>query len=206
MKIEDVPQDDNPTFKGYGTKAVYAVDERGRYIKTATSGWDVEEVVLRDVLEDFDALAADAKIGFIDLQRALNECQAGKSAKEKITTKYKQLEGEFSAKQKELKTLTDELEKQGSVLSADAKTDKERQYQQKVKDFQRFAKDARDTLKQQETDYARELIKELVLLARKMGEDGKYTLIVEKNEGSIIYGAKDVDLTDQLIRLHNQKK
>jgi outer membrane protein len=152
------------------------------------------------------ALAADAKIGFIDLQRALNECQAGKSAKEKITTKYKQLEGEFSAKQKELKTLKDELEKQGSVLSADAKTDKERQYQQKVKDFQRFAKDARDTLKQQETDYSRELIKELVLLARKMGEDGKYTLIVEKNEGSIIYGAKDVDLTDQLIRLHNQKK
>ena len=61
MKIEDVPQDDNPTFKGYGTKAVYAVDERGRYTKTATSGWDVEEVVLRDVLEDFDALAADAK-------------------------------------------------------------------------------------------------------------------------------------------------
>jgi len=152
------------------------------------------------------ALAADAKIGFIDLQRALNECKAGKSAKEKITTKYKQLEGEFSAKQKELKTLKDDLEKQGSVLSADAKTDKERQYQQKVKDFQRFAQDARDTLKQQETDYSRELIKELVLLARKMGEDGKYTLIVEKNEGSIIYGAKDVDLTDQLIRLHDQKK
>ena len=61
MKIEDVPQDDNPTFKGYGTKAVYAVDERGHYTKTATSGWAVEEVVLRDVLEDFDALAADAK-------------------------------------------------------------------------------------------------------------------------------------------------
>ncbi|NLC70523.1 MAG: OmpH family outer membrane protein [Desulfuromonadaceae bacterium] len=152
------------------------------------------------------ALAADAKIAYIDLQRALNECKAGKTAKDKITTKYKQLEGQFAAKQKELKKLKDELEKQGSVLSADAKTEKERQYQQKVKDFQRFAKDARDTLKQQETDFSRDLIKELVLMARDMGSQGNYTLILEKNEGSIIYGAKEVDLTEQLIRRHDQKK
>jgi hypothetical protein len=61
MKLKDVPQDDNPTFKGYGTKAVYAVDEKGRYKKTSTSGWEVEEVVLRDVLADFRELAAEAK-------------------------------------------------------------------------------------------------------------------------------------------------
>jgi hypothetical protein len=61
MKIEEVPQDNTPTFKGYGTKAVYALDGQGRYAKTATNGWEVEEVVLRDVLADFEALAADAK-------------------------------------------------------------------------------------------------------------------------------------------------
>ncbi|KJS30804.1 MAG: hypothetical protein VR64_14230 [Desulfatitalea sp. BRH_c12] len=61
MKIDDVPQDQIRTFKGYGTKAVYAVDAKGRYTKTATNGWEVEEVVLRDVLADFEVLAAQAK-------------------------------------------------------------------------------------------------------------------------------------------------
>lgn len=61
MKIDDVPQDDNPTFRGHGTKAVYAVDAKGRYTKTTTSGWEVEEVVLRDVLENFENQAAMAK-------------------------------------------------------------------------------------------------------------------------------------------------
>lgn len=61
MKTDEVPQDDNRTFRGYGTKAVYAVGENGRYTKMATSGWEVEEVVLRDVLADFEQLAADAK-------------------------------------------------------------------------------------------------------------------------------------------------
>ncbi len=43
-------------------------------------------------------------------------------------------------------------------------------------------------------------------MARDMGSQGNYTLILEKNEGSIIYGAKEVDLTEQLIRRHDQKK
>lgn len=61
MKTDEVPQDDNETFRGYGTKAVYAVDQNGRYTKIATSGWEVEEIVLRDVLADFEELAVDAK-------------------------------------------------------------------------------------------------------------------------------------------------
>jgi hypothetical protein len=61
MKIKDVPQDDTKTFKGFGTKAMYAVDDTGQYTTTPTSGWEVEEVVLRDVVSDFARLAQEAK-------------------------------------------------------------------------------------------------------------------------------------------------
>ena len=61
MKIEEVPQDDNPTYRGHGTKAVYALDDEGRYVRTTTTGWEVEEVVLRDVLADFGEKARDAR-------------------------------------------------------------------------------------------------------------------------------------------------
>ena len=61
VKIKDVPQDNIPTFRGYGTKTIYAVDENGQYIKVPTSGWEVEEVVLRDVVNDFAKRAQEAK-------------------------------------------------------------------------------------------------------------------------------------------------
>jgi len=61
MKIKEVPQDDTKTFKGFGTKAMYAVDETGKYTTTPTSGWEVEEIVLRDVVDDFAKLAKEAK-------------------------------------------------------------------------------------------------------------------------------------------------
>ncbi len=62
MKIKEVPQDDIKTFKGFGTKAIYAVDENGQYTRIPTSGWEMEEVVLRDVVDDFAKLAEEAKI------------------------------------------------------------------------------------------------------------------------------------------------
>jgi len=61
MKIKEVPQDNIKTFKGFGTKAMYAVDENGQYATIPTSGWEVEEVVLRDVVDDFTKLAEEAK-------------------------------------------------------------------------------------------------------------------------------------------------
>ena len=61
MKIKEVPQDNIKTFKGFGTKAMYAVGENGQYATIPTSGWEVEEVVLRDVVDDFAKLAEEAK-------------------------------------------------------------------------------------------------------------------------------------------------
>ena len=61
MKKESVPQDDNKTYRGYGTKVMYALDESGSYTQVKSSGWDAEEIVLRDVVDDFAQKAAEAK-------------------------------------------------------------------------------------------------------------------------------------------------
>ena len=61
MKVKEVPQDDIKTFKGFGTKAMYAVDENGQYTRIPTSGWEMEEVVLRDVVDDFAKMAEEAR-------------------------------------------------------------------------------------------------------------------------------------------------
>jgi hypothetical protein len=61
MNKKSVPQDANKTYQGYGTKVVYAVNDAGRYTRVESSGWEVEEIVLRDVVEDFDQKAESAR-------------------------------------------------------------------------------------------------------------------------------------------------
>ena len=59
MKISEVPQDPIKTMQGV-KKALYAVDDRGEYTRTATRGWEAEEIVLTQVIDDFEDKAGAA--------------------------------------------------------------------------------------------------------------------------------------------------
>lgn len=150
-------------------------------------------------------IAAQAKLGFVDLQEALNNSQAGRDAKAKIAQKAKEYEAEFVEKRKELKSLNENLKKQMALLSSEAKREKERKYQQKVTDLQRSTTDAQEDLKQQDADHTREIVKTLVKIVEKIAQKEGYTLVFEKGEGSILYADKKIDLTAQIIKAYDKK-
>jgi hypothetical protein len=59
MKISEVPQDDVKILQGE-KKALYALDETGRYVITPTRGWQAEEVVLDQVIAACEEKADEA--------------------------------------------------------------------------------------------------------------------------------------------------
>jgi outer membrane protein len=148
--------------------------------------------------------AAQLKLGYVDLQKALNTSQAGKDAKAKIAQKAKEYEAEFVEKRKELKDFGENMKKQMALLSPEAKREKEREYKQKVTDFQRATKDAQALLKQEDADFTQEIVRELVKIIEKIGAKENYTMILEKGEGSLIYASEQIDLTDQVIKEYDK--
>lgn len=65
MKKDEVPQDQAPAFEGQ-KKAIYALDDDGRYTITGSSGWEAEQTVLDQAIAHFDGLTRTA------LERARN--------------------------------------------------------------------------------------------------------------------------------------
>lgn len=59
MKKAEVPQQNAKAFMGH-SKLLYAVDESGRYIPAPSNGWEAEEIVLDQAIEEFKRLTADA--------------------------------------------------------------------------------------------------------------------------------------------------
>ena len=152
------------------------------------------------------AAAQDVKIGYVDLQKALNLSSAGKSAKEKIGEKVKEYEGEVKKRQDELKKMKEELEKQAVLLSEEARGKKERDYQQKLKEFQRFTKDIQDELQQKDAEFTRRILEDLFQVIKEFGQKQGYTVILEKTESSILYAPDQIDLTEQVIEAYNASK
>jgi len=66
MKQTEVPQEGNKTLAGV-KKAVYATSESGQYETVASKGWEVEEIVTSQAVEEFERLAQNA------LAKALNK-------------------------------------------------------------------------------------------------------------------------------------
>lgn len=148
------------------------------------------------------ALAAGS-VGFIDLQKALNLSDAGVKAKAEIGQQVKKYEAKVNAEQEALKEMKQELEKQAVLLSDEARSKREREFQQRAKEFQRFTKDIQEELKQRDADYTKRIIEDVLDIAREIGKEKGYAVILEKSESSIIYGDPAVDLTDDVIKAYN---
>jgi outer membrane protein len=150
--------------------------------------------------------AADLRIAYIDIQRAINECHAGKEAKKLITKDLEKVQRSNSDKQKELQTMKETLDKQAPMLTPDARAAKEKEFQSKVRDYQRWVDDSQNEMNQKRIEMERNISTALVKVIQKLGADEGYTLILEKNESIVLFVSKTIDITDRAIKTFDAQK
>ena len=144
---------------------------------------------------------ADVKLAYVDVQRALNECDAGKRAKAEFQGRVSGLESRLQNQQNEVQALKDEIEKKGMLMNPDQRQNLQDQYMTKLKNFERDYKDSRDELQQKDADVTGKIVHDLAQIIRTLGERDGYTMVMEK--GSILWGAPGIDITDEVIRSYN---
>lgn len=148
---------------------------------------------------------AGASIGVVEPQRVLSETDAGKKAMESLTAFAKTRQGLVESEVKELRRLEEDLIKQASVLSANAKKEREEQFRRRMMEYQQRAGQMEREIqeKQRETmDAFRTKIERTVTkVAQQMG----LSLVVEKGKGSptVFYDAS-LDITAKVIEEMNR--
>ncbi len=152
------------------------------------------------------ALAAELKIGFVDIQKAINECNAGKEAKKAITKEVEKFQRLIVEKQRELQTMKESLDKQSPMLNPEARATKEKEYQTKLKEFQRWGEDNQNEVNQKRMEMERNIALGFQKLIKKVGEEEGYTLILEKNEMIVLFASMSIDLTDRVIKIFDTQK
>jgi len=150
--------------------------------------------------------AAELKIAYVDIQRAINESNAGKEAKKAITKEIEKFQRLIADKQKELQTMKESFEKQALMLTPDARANKEKEYQNKLREFQRWGEDSQNELNQKRMEMERNISIALVKVIQKLGADEGYTLILEKNENIVLFVSKTIDITDRAIKAYDAQK
>jgi len=148
------------------------------------------------------ALAAAAqvpltgKFGFVNTERILREAVPAQRAQKKIEAEFKKRDDELAKIAADLKKMQEELEKNAVTMSESQRRNKERDFGELNRDFQRKQREFREDLNQRRNEELAQVVQQANGVIRQIAEQEKYDIIFQ----DAVYASPRIDITDRVIK------
>jgi outer membrane protein len=151
---------------------------------------------------------AELKIGYINSEKIIAEYEETKSAEEKLKKEYAKWEQEATERQKKIKDMQDQLEKQSLLLSAERKKEIEANLQQEYIEYQKFLQEKLGQggdVEKKNAELLKPIIEKINVILDKIAKNENYDFIFDAR-GGVVYAKKAYDLSDKVIQALNAEK
>jgi outer membrane protein len=145
--------------------------------------------------------AARVKIGFIDLQRIIENSDKGKEFRDRLFRLRKEKERSLAAKQEEVNRMRQDLQQKSFTLSDRARLDKQQELRQKELEFRNLSESYRQEVLMEGRKLQTLMFRELSDVVRQLGEKEEFTIIMDKDV--LLWATESIDITDTVIKLYN---
>src|SRR5215831_13644125 len=128
-------------------------------------------------------LAEEVKIGFVDMQRALNETEDGRKAKA------------------QLKKAIEDLDKKRTLLPADKVREKEAELQGRMQKVQQTYMRHQQDLSAKEQEATAKIFERMNRIIAKIATAENFSMIFDR--AGVVFAKPHLDMTNELIRRYN---
>jgi outer membrane protein len=149
------------------------------------------------------AARAEAKFGYVDLQRALEEIDEGKGAKAQLKKEFDEKQKQLDQRTDEVKRLDADFQKQSMVMAPDAKAAKAAEIERKKVEVQQFFVGLQQDLAGKEREVTRGIFDKMVGMVREQAEAEGFTMVFDRN--TVLYAPPSLDITNELVRKYNAR-
>ena len=153
----------------------------------------------------FAAGAAEVKIGYVDMQKAIQQTVAGKKAKKELEDEFNKKKKELEKKEADIKKMGEDFEKRSMAMNEDSRLKKQTELQGEMRKYQETAAKAQMDIQKREHELTQPILSKLRTILDDIARKEDFTVILEKAENSVLWAKKDLDLTDRLIKEHDKK-
>lgn len=153
-------------------------------------------VALTGVLMAGAVQAQEARIAAVNSDRILRESAAAKAAQVKLEAEFAKRDKDLQDMAARLKTLSDQLDKNGASLSPSDRAAKQLQLSNLDNDFQRKQREFREDLNQRRNEELAAVLDKANKVIKQIAEQQHYDLIVQE----AVYVSPRIDITDQVIK------
>nr|BFD67428.1 OmpH family outer membrane protein [Bdellovibrio sp. HAGR004] len=148
---------------------------------------------------------AEAKIGFVDMQKAIQSTSAGKKAKTELESDFNKKKKELEKKEADLKKMGEDLEKKKSVLSEEALGKKQAEFQEEMLKYRDVVGKSQLEIQKKERELTAPILEKMKKVITKLAKDKGYTLVIE-NSQMVLYATPEADLTEDVIKAFEKEK
>lgn len=147
---------------------------------------------------------ADLVVGVVDMMGAVEKTESDGV--------LKKLKSETESRQKKLKkseekvlAFQQEIKESQSVLSEEKLREKAAQYQQMMIELQQEMQTYEKEMLEMRNKMLGEVQKKMTSIASDIAKERKIDLLIERNEGGVVYFKESFDITDELIKRYKAK-
>jgi outer membrane protein len=139
---------------------------------------------------------AETKIGFVNGQKVINESPQAAKAKKKLEKEFEKRDQDLQKLAKQLQGMQEGLEKNAVTMSEADRRNKEREFSDLNRDFQRKQREFREDLNLRQNEEMAGIYERVNKIIKQVAEAEKYDLIIQEG----VYVSPKLDITDKVIK------
>jgi outer membrane protein len=152
----------------------------------------------------FPALA-ELKVGYVDLQRALQEVEEGRAAQSRLKGLLDAKQKELDKEQEGLRKEKELLDKQASAMSEETRVQKQTELQKKLFELAQKWEKGKAEMAGKQQEELQGIFKKMDPIIASIAQREGLTLVFEKQDSGLVYAPPSLDLTNELVRIYNDQ-
>ena len=141
-----------------------------------------------------------AKVAYVVLQRIANESADGRVATTRIQALQQKKAAELNERNKQLTTMQQKLEKEGSVMSASAAGDLQKNIEKATLDVQRFTQDAQAEVQELQQTLQQEFQQRLEPVLQQVATEMGLQFVFNGPDAGLVWADSALDISAEVIK------
>lgn len=147
--------------------------------------------------------SAQVKIGYVDLQRALNEVQEGKAAKARLKARLEKSQSQLDKEQEALRAKKEELDKKRLAMDEATLRQRMEELDRELVRVSGLYNQLQRELAEEERQATQEIFGRMRQIIAQIAEKEGFDFIFEVNESGLLHAPTALDLTNELVRRYD---
>ncbi len=146
------------------------------------------------------AFAEEAStIGYVDMQRVLEESALGRRAKERLEEKYGPQRASFAQEEQAIRQMQQTLQRDRPLMSEEQIKKQEAEIQERIQGFQEKASATQEELLAEQQTISQEILGPALEAVDQIAKQQKVSAVFERSRAGLLYADDGIDLTDEVL-------